>query len=81
MIRLLGVRSARKRIFEVLVTMSEAFLGLSALGTQGASAVGRFSEKLEKVQRASTYGIRPDVRTSRDPTQQKVFAAKKTLEQ
>ena len=30
MIRLLEVRSARKRIFEDLVTMAEAFLGLSA---------------------------------------------------
>ena len=46
-------------MLEALETSTEAYLGLYAVGTHGASGVGRYSMRFEKEQRSSTSGLEP----------------------
>ena len=52
-------RECSRRVFEQLTTTSEAYLGLCALGTQGATDVGSYSVRLDELQRTSTSGFGP----------------------
>ena len=46
-------------MLEAFETSTEAYLGLCAVGTHGASGVGRYSMRLEKERRSSTFGLEP----------------------
>ena len=52
-------RDVNRRVFEQLTTSSEAFSGLCAFGTQGATDVGTFSLRVAEHQRSSTSGFGP----------------------
>ena len=52
-------RECSRRVFEHLSNTSEAYLGLCALGTQGATDVGSYSLRLAASQRSLTSGPEP----------------------
>ena len=55
-----------RRMCETLVTTSEAFLGLCALGTHGATTIGQYSMKLDEIQQTSPSGLGPRVGSGQD---------------
>ena len=52
-------RDCSRRVFEDLLSTTDAYLGLCALGTQGATDVGSYNIRLEEQQRTFTSGIGP----------------------
>ena len=56
-------RECSRRVFEHLSTTKEAYLGLCALGTQGATDVGSYSLRLAASQRSLTSGLEPSLVT------------------
>ena len=48
------------------MTTSEAFLGLCALGTHGATTIGRYPMRLDEIQQTSPSGFGPRVGSEQD---------------
>ena len=66
MVMKVGSEARVEQVCKSLATSSEAFLGLCALGTHGATAVGSYSLQLEEIQQTSTSGVGPSVGVTRD---------------